>query len=112
MKTTWTLTQESFEKLLTWLDLNPEEAARKYESIRSRLRKYFECNACGDDAENLSDVTIDRVAKKLDRGEIPEPFTGDKALYFLAFAKRIRLEHISDRKPLDIPDQSTDPDTE
>ena len=101
MKSTWSLTEESFEKLLTWLDSNQEEAAAKYEKIRLRLIKYFICNGCGDQAEDLGDETFDRVAKKLDRGEIPEPFTGNKGLYFLAFAKNIRLENI--RKQPEIP---------
>ena len=101
MKTTWALTEESFEKLLTWLDSNRGEAAAKYESIRLRLIKYFTCNGCGDQAEDLGDETFDRVARKLERGEIPEPFTGNKSLYFLAFAKNIRLENI--RKPPEIP---------
>lgn len=101
MKPTWSLTQEAFEKLLTWLDSNHEEAAAKYERIRLRLIKYFICNGCGDHADDLADESFDRVAKKLERGDIPEPFTGNKALYFLAFAKNIRLENL--RKPPDIP---------
>lgn len=101
MKSTWSLTEDSFEKLLTWLDSNREEAAAMYESIRLRLIKYFLCNGCGDQAEDLGDETFDRVAKKLDRGEIPEPFTGNKRLYFLAFAKNIRLESI--RKQPELP---------
>ena len=103
MRKTWSLTQESFEQLLAWLDSNREEAATKYENIRVRLIKYFVCNACGDHDENLADQTFDRVTKKLERGEIPEPFTGDKTLYFLAFARHIRLEHINDRKPRELP---------
>ena len=115
MKKTWSLTQESFEKLLTWLDSNREEAAVKYESVRVRLIKYFACNACGDQDEDLADQTLDRVTKKLERGEIPEPFTGDKALYFLAFARNIRLEHIHDRSreipaPVTGPDRTEDED--
>jgi DNA-directed RNA polymerase specialized sigma24 family protein len=109
MKTTWSLGQESFEKLLTWLDSNREEAAAKYEGIRGRLIKYFTCNGCGDQAEDLGDETLDRVAKKLERNEIPEPFTGNKALYFLAFAKNIRLENI--RKPQTPPPPPVIPDT-
>jgi len=109
MKTTWSLTQESFEKLLTWLDSNREEAAAKYEGIRQRLIKYFTCNGCGDQAEDLGDETLDRVAKKLERNEIPEPFTGNKALYFLAFAKNIRLENV--RKPKIQPAAPVTPDT-
>lgn len=107
MKTTWSLTEESFEKLLTWLDSNREEAAAKYESIRLRLIKYFSCNGCGDRAEDLADGTFDRVAKKLERGEIPEPFTGEKPLYFLAFAKNIRLEHTRKQPEIRVP--ITDP---
>jgi DNA-directed RNA polymerase specialized sigma24 family protein len=83
-----------------WLDSNPAEAAEKYEEIRLRLIKYFTCNGCGDQAEDLADETFDRVAKKLERGEIPEPFTGNKRLYFFAFAKNIRLENL--RKPPEI----------
>lgn len=115
MKKTWSLSQESFEKLLTWLDSNREEAAVKYENIRLRLIKYFVCNGCGDQAEDLADQSIDRVMKKLERGEIPEPFTGNKALYFLAFARNIRLEHLTDRKrelpaPVILPDRIEDED--
>lgn len=93
MKQSWSPTPESFEKLLTWLNSNREDSAERYEKIRLRLIKYFACNGCGDDDENLADKTIDRVMKKLEQDEIPDPFTGDKALYFLAFAKNIRLEH-------------------
>lgn len=110
MKKTWSLTQESFEKLLTWLDSNREEAATKYESIRARLIKYFVCHGCGDHAENLADETFDRVTNRLERGDIPEPFTGDKALYFFAFAKNIRLEHLNDRKPHELPPAVIVPD--
>jgi DNA-directed RNA polymerase specialized sigma subunit, sigma24 homolog len=116
MKKTWSLTQESFEKLLAWLDSNREEAATKYENTRHRLIKYFVCNGCGDQDEVLADKTLDRVAKKLEQGEIPEPFTGDKVLYFLAFARNIRLEHLSDHKPLElippvtVPDRTEDED--
>jgi DNA-directed RNA polymerase specialized sigma24 family protein len=103
MKTTWSLTPESFEKLLTWLDSNHEEAAATYESIRLRLIKYFTCNGCGDQAEDLGDEAFDRVARKLDRGEIPEPFTGNKKLYFLAFAKNIRLESLQKSPEIPLP---------
>ena len=98
---TCSLTPESFEKLLTWLDSNREEAAVEYENIRLRLIKFFICNGCGDRAEDLADETFDRFASRLDQGEVPEPFTGDKRLYFFAFARNIRLENF--RKRLDVP---------
>ena len=103
MKKHWSPTQESLERLLDWLDPNREEAAGKYEIIRFRLIKYFACNGCGDDDDVLADKTIDRVMRKLDLGEIPEPFTGDKTLYFFAFAKNVRQEHFDSRKPREIP---------
>lgn len=93
MRESWSPTQESLEKLLEWLNSNREDGADKYERIRLRLIKYFTCNGCGDDDEHLADETIDRVMRRLERGEIPEPFTGDKVLYFLAFAKNVRQEH-------------------
>jgi hypothetical protein len=99
MKSNWSPTQESLEKLLKWLDSNREEAGHKYVTVRLRLLKYFACNGCADDDETLSDKTIDRVMKKLDLGDVPEPFTGDKILYFFAFAKNIRQEHFESRKP-------------
>lgn len=96
MKESWSPTQESLEKLLAWLTSNREEGAEKYERIRLRLIKYFACNGCGDDDEHLADETIDRVIRRLERGEIPQPFTGDKVLYFLAFARNVRQEHYAD----------------
>lgn len=103
MKKNWSPTHESFARLLEWLDANPEEAAHKYETIRVRLIKYFACNGCGDEDEFLADKTFDRVMRKLDLGEVPEPFTGNKPLYFFAFAKNIRQEHFDDRRPREIP---------
>src|SRR5262249_24900925 len=110
MKRNWSPTQESFEKLLAWLDPNREEAAFKYEYIRPRLIKFFVCNHCGDDSEFLADKTFDRVMRKLDQGEVPEPFTGDKNLYFSAFAKDIVKEYFDQRRPIEIPSSVICPD--
>lgn len=111
MKKNWSPTQESLERLLEWLDSNREAAAHRYETIRVRLIKYFACNGCGDEDEFLADRTFDRVMRKLDHGEVPEPFTGDKPLYFFAFAKNIRQEHFESRKPREIPPTVIVPDT-
>ena len=109
MKQPWSPTPESFEKLLLWLSANREESAEKYEAIRLRLIKYFACNSCGDADEQLADKTIDRVMKRLALGEIPEPFTGDRVLYFLAFARNIRREHYIDQRR-EFPRLVIDPD--
>jgi len=106
----WNPTKDSFEGLLSWLDPDREEAARTYERIRLRLIKYFVCNSCGDDAEDLADRTIDRVMRKLTSAEVPEPYAGDKTFYFLAFASNLRHEYFRERKPCELPLPVTDSD--
>jgi hypothetical protein len=97
MKENWSPSQQSFERLLAWLHPDAQEAAQRYEKIRLRLVLFFTSNGCGEADEHLTDITFDRVSKKLEEGSIPEPFVGEKALYFLGFARRIRLEHIRAR---------------
>lgn len=102
MKRNWSQSQQSFERLLAWLHPDTQEAAKQYEKIRGRLILFFTSNGCGEADEYLTDSTLDRVSKKLEDAQIPEPFSGDKALYFLAFAKNIRLEHIRNRNVVEI----------
>ena len=64
----WTLSQSSFDSFLTILDSNRERAGQKYESLRTRLVKFFEWRAC-QFADDLADETLDRVARKIDTGE-------------------------------------------
>ena len=94
MKTDWSPTPESLDRLLLWLESDRDKAAQKYEKVRLRLIKFFSCDGCGDADEYLADKTFDRVMKKLDDNQVPEPFIGDKTLYFLGFARNIRLEHL------------------
>lgn len=103
MKTDWSPTRESFDRLLLWLDSDRDKAAQKYEKIRLRLITFFTCAGCAEDDEHLSDTTFNRVMKKLDDGQVPNPFVGDKALYFLAFARNIRHEHQRNRRLPDDP---------
>lgn len=95
----WVLTKESFDALLSWLDPDPEAAARKYELIRTRLIKIFVCRGCGE-PEDLADETIDRVARRLK--EIEDEFVGDPARYFYGVANKVHLEYIR-RKPAPTP---------
>lgn len=97
------LTKESFDALLAWLDSDPETAARKYELIRSRLIKIFVCRGCYE-PEDLADVTIDRVARKL--GEIRSTFAGEPIRYFYGVANKVHLEYLR-RKPPPIPPPSS-----
>jgi hypothetical protein len=101
MKTDWSPTSESLKKLFLWLDPDSQKAVAEYERIRSRLTTFFTYDGCGGDDDHLSDMTFDRVMRKLDNNEVPEPFIGDKAYYFLGFARNIRHEHQRTPKLID-----------
>ncbi|MDQ6788706.1 MAG: hypothetical protein M3033_18030 [Acidobacteriota bacterium] len=83
------INQNNFDKLLHWLGASAAEAANEYEHIRRVLIKIFLARGFSD-AEDLTDITIDRVASKID--EIETIYTGEKIFYFLSVAKFIRQE--------------------
>lgn len=99
MKKEWSLTQENFDALLLWLDPDREQAGLKYEQIRTRLIKIFTCRGCSE-PEDMADVTINRVAKRLK--DIEEGFTGDHSLYFYGVANKVYLEHVK-KRPVPLP---------
>lgn len=108
MNKEWVLTQESFDKLLAWLDPNRDLAGNKYEDIRRRLIKIFTCRGCAE-AETLADETINRVTRKLP--EVAEGYTGDPALYFYGVAHKIHLEYLRRKQtPVPPPPPSEDSD--
>lgn len=80
----------SFDSLLDWLDADRERAGERYEHIRLALIEMFTHRGCAG-AENLADLTIDRVSRNLP--EIRDSYTGDPARYFLGMAKRVLLEY-------------------
>lgn len=90
----WSLTQESFDSLLAWLDSDRERAGRRYEEIRRRLIKIFACRGCHE-PEDLADETINRVAKKV--ADISATYEGDPALYFYGVANKVHLESVKKR---------------
>ncbi|MDQ5846328.1 MAG: hypothetical protein M3539_13640 [Acidobacteriota bacterium] len=108
------MSQESFNKLLGWLDPDPETAAQKYLKIQLRLTTFFMSNRCGNDSEDLADETIDRVMRKLDEGTVPDRYVGDKVFYFLGFARNIfheyRRRHPPRVEPVQSPPLSDDPE--
>jgi DNA-directed RNA polymerase specialized sigma24 family protein len=99
MNKEWTLTQESFDALLTWLDQDRDRAGQKYEEVRRRLIKIFTCRGCRE-AEDLTDETINRVTLKLN--EIKDSYTGERALYFYGVANKVFLEYLR-KKPVPVP---------
>lgn len=83
------INSESFEALLGWLDHCRDVAGQKYELIRRGLIKIFIARGCHD-AEDLADVTINRVVRKLP--EIRGGYVGDPAVYFYGVARNVLHE--------------------
>jgi RNA polymerase sigma factor (sigma-70 family) len=110
MNKRWTLTQESFDSLLAWLDSERDRAGRRYEEIRQTLVKMFIWRGIPE-AEELADETINRVAQRLHK--LKETYAGDPALYFYGVAKKILLEYLREHRqvPL-VPAASTIPTPE
>lgn len=81
-----TLTPAQFEALLRRLDGRPDRAGEKYETIRWKLVKFFEWSCCLA-AEDLADITLNRVARKLSTETIQ-----DVEAFTWGVAKKIRQE--------------------
>ena len=89
----WSLTPEAFDKFLASLDQDRERAGEKYEQIRSGLVCFFEWRACSF-PEDHADETINRVARKIERGDqISDPFT-----YVYGVARMLLLEIFRERE--------------
>ncbi|MDX2029119.1 MAG: hypothetical protein SF339_00495 [Blastocatellia bacterium] len=96
MSKDWELTRELFEQLMDWLDPDRERAALEYERIRNRLVRFFITRGRAH-AEDLADITINRVARKLP--EILGTYQGEPVRYFYGIAKKVLLEDITDPPP-------------
>lgn len=97
-KEKWVLTQEAFDRLLSWLDPDRERAGERYEKIRSGLIKRFRQLGWAEPEEPANE-TIDRVAKKLQ--EIIETYKGDPTPYFFSVAHYVHMEYL--KKPPVVP---------
>jgi DNA-directed RNA polymerase specialized sigma24 family protein len=64
--------RDDFELLLERLDADREAAGRKYEDLRRKLIKFFEWNRCWP-PEDLTDETLDRVARRVAREDVDVP---------------------------------------
>lgn len=89
------ITDDSFESLLSWLDPDRDEAAKKYELIRAGLIRIFVSKGFND-AEDLADITIGRVQVRLP--EIRDTYVGDPARYFYGVARFVLLEAMRRRE--------------
>lgn len=87
----WDLTGEEFDRLLMWLHPERDEAAKKYETIRLRVRKTIGARGCPAAAE-IFDETVYRIAHKLP--DLIVDYEGDPALYFYGVANLVYLEYV------------------
>ncbi|HKZ81123.1 MAG TPA: hypothetical protein VJ124_22825 [Pyrinomonadaceae bacterium] len=85
------LKQEDFERLLRWLDEDPERAGLIYERIRWRIIAILASRGCVF-PEDLADETIDRVARRV--ADIQASYKGDKAIYFLGVMNNVHHEYL------------------
>jgi RNA polymerase sigma factor (sigma-70 family) len=109
MKHQSSVTQESFDSLLSWLDPDRDRAAGKYELIRRRLITLFTCRG-RHDAEELADETINRVTVKAP--EVARDYVGDPSLYFYGVAQKVLLESLRRRPPQPPAEQPTPEESE
>ena len=87
------LSEESFFRLLARLNTDPILAGEEYEKLRARLMYFFERKGCRTSAE-LSDETINRIARKVEEGlEIEDVFK-----FSYGVARLVLLEHWRDPK--------------
>jgi DNA-directed RNA polymerase specialized sigma24 family protein len=69
----WRLTGDAFACLLARLDPDPQRAGEQYEILRRALIVFFRGRGC-EQCEELSDETLDRVARRLgDGAQIDDP---------------------------------------
>lgn len=92
-KKDWTLTQEAFDRLLVSFDADRERAAQKYESIRSKLIKYFEWRGAAQ-PDGEADETINRVARKIEEGAEVHNLNA----YFYGVARLVFAESLKERE--------------
>ena len=95
MKKRETLTEETFNLMLNWLDADREKAGLKYEEIRLRLIKIFAWRGA-DCPEELADESINRVLGRIH--DLAPSYSGDPALYFYGVAQNVFHEY-NKRKP-------------
>src|SRR5262245_16362659 len=87
------LTQTSLDQLLTRLDADRERAAAAYEQLRRALIAFFEFRGSRDPYDD-TDQTINRVARRLNEGQVIT--ASNPASYFYAVARNIWRERLAE----------------
>lgn len=92
------LTPNAFEKLLDSFSKDRNEAGAQYEIIRRKLVRFFEWRSI-ESADEHADETINRVARRIDEGQIIENLRS----YFYGVARMVFMEALKDREHAPIP---------
>ena len=82
-KSSWSLTADSWEGFLRWLDDGSNSGGRSYLEMRRRLVAYFDRKNCRN-PDDLADETLDRVARRLEEEKTIETETPAKYCYTVA----------------------------
>ena len=107
MRKDWDLTEQAFDKFLSWLHPDRDEAGKKYEDIRRHLIIILTCRGCTE-AEELADETINRVIRRSQ--EMADTYVGEPAPYFITVAHNVFREYIANRRPhLELPPELPQP---
>jgi DNA-directed RNA polymerase specialized sigma24 family protein len=88
-KSDWALSGEAFARFLACLDPDRDRAGEKYESLRLMLIKFFDWRGAHF-PEECSDETINRVIRKIDKGETIR----DIRTYCYGVARLVMLERL------------------
>lgn len=83
------LTQDEFDKLLSFLDSDREIAGEKYKALHLRLVSFSERRGCSS-PEDLADETMSRAARRLDEGVTI--YSNDPAAFFRGVARHVLQE--------------------
>jgi DNA-directed RNA polymerase specialized sigma24 family protein len=92
MKKDFSLNEQDFENLLSWLSNDREAAGEQYEQIRAGLIRFFRFRGCQDPAF-LADETINRVAVRISTFDYDAKAKIINVFY--GFASKIFLENVS-----------------
>lgn len=93
LKKDWVLTREAFDRLLSHLDKDREQAGQKYERMRLKLIKYFEWRGAAF-PDRQTDETINRVARRIEEGEKIQNLNS----YFYGVARMVFVESLRERE--------------
>ncbi len=94
------LSEAAFGRFLSWLDNSVQSEGGSYIEMRGRLVAYFDRKNCRDPDE-LADVTLNRVARRLEEeGQIN---TEAPAKYCYTVARYVFLENLRDTENRNVP---------